>query len=225
NILIILADDMGYSEIGSYEGISRTPNLDKLAKEGIRFTNFYAGAPNCSPSRSALLTGKSPAITGIYNYRPPQHPMHLRAEEKTLAGMLKEQEYQTSVFGKWHLGCLPQDESLNQPQPDDHGFDYYFATENNAEPSHHNPENFVRNGRRVGKLNGYSCQLVADEAISWIDNHYQQEDPFLMYIAFHEPHASTQWTAPPHFLQNYKDYPEREANCFANVQNLDSAAG
>ncbi len=225
NILILLADDMGYAELGCYGGISHTPNLDKLAQKGIRFSDFYAGAPNCSPSRSALLTGKSPVRTGMYNYRPPGHPMHLQRNELTLANLLKTQGYQTALFGKWHLGCLPQDEKLNQPQPDDHGFDFYFATENNAEPSHFNPVNFVKNGKMTGNLNGYSCQLVADEAISWIEKSNYNRDPFFMYVAFHEPHASTQWTAPPELVNNYNQFPEREANCYANVQNLDSAAG
>jgi len=225
NILIILADDMGYGELGCYGGVAKTPNLDNLAQNGITFSDFYAAAPNCSPSRAALLTGRAPSIIGIYNYRPTNHPMHLKKEELTIAEILKEQGYQTAVFGKWHLSCLPQDPDLNQPQPDEQGFDYYFATENNAKPSHHNPANFVRNGKEIGQLNGYSCQIVADEAISWMDNFHKNQNPFFMYIAFHEPHASTQRTAPLDLVENYSQYPEKEANCFANVQNLDSAAG
>jgi arylsulfatase A len=225
NILIILADDMGYGELGCYGGVAKTPNLDNLAQNGITFSDFYAAAPNCSPSRAALLTGRAPSIIGMYNYRPPNHPMHLKKEELTIAEILKGQGYQTAVLGKWHLSCLPQDMDLNQPQPDEHGFDYYFATENNAEPSHHNPTNFVRNGKEIGQLNGYSCQIVADEAISWMDNFHKNPNPFFMYIAFHEPHASTQRTAPLDLVENYSQYPEKEANCFANVQNLDSAAG
>ncbi|MFW6289685.1 MAG: sulfatase-like hydrolase/transferase, partial [Mariniphaga sp.] len=158
-------------------------------------------------------------------YRPSNHPMHLRDKEVTLAELLKEEEYQTAIFGKWHLGCLPQDEKLNHPQPEDHGFDYYFATENNAEPSHHNPVNFVRNGKKLGQLTGYSCQIVADEVISWMENHHKSRAPFFMYVAFHEPHASTQKTAPPKLVKKYSHFPEREANCYANIENLDSAAG
>jgi arylsulfatase A len=225
NILIILADDMGYAEPGCYGGISKTPNLDWLAQQGVSFSDFYSGAPNCSPSRAALLTGKSPVKTGMYSYRSPNHPMHLRAEEITIAEFLKEEGYQTSIFGKWHLGCLPQDKNLNQPQPDDHGFDYYFATENNAEPSHFNPENFIRNGKPTGRINGYSCQIVADEAIVWFNKYHVKHNPFLMVLAFHEPHASTQWTAPPEMVKNYNQYNESAANGFANVQNLDSATG
>jgi arylsulfatase A len=226
NILIILADDMGYGELGCYGGIAKTPNLDKLAKSGITFTDFYAGAPNCSPSRAALLTGRAPSIIGMYGHRPfKDHPMHLRDNEVTIAEILKGQGYQTSIFGKWHLSHLSQNPDVKQPQPDDQGFDYYFSTDNNAEPSHYNPANFVRNGNEVGQIDGYSCQIVADEAISWLSNFYENRNPFFMYVAFHEPHASTQKTAPPDLVKNYSQFPEREANCFANVQNLDSAAG
>jgi arylsulfatase A len=223
NILILLADDMGYRDIGPYRGVSRTPNLDNLAGNGIIFSDFYAAAPNCSPSRAALLTGRAPTRTGLYSYRPPNHPMHLPASEITIARILKDQGYQTAHIGKWHLGSLGSD--FNHPQPGEHGFDYFFSTENNAEPSHMNPENFIRNGSPVGQLQGFSSQIVADEAISWFETHKSTNDPFFMYVAFHEPHESTQKTAPPDLVKNYSQYPQRDANYFANVENLDSAIG
>lgn len=145
----MIADDMGYGDLDCYGGISNTPNLNKLAKNGILFTDFYAAASNCSPSRVGLLTGRSPARVGMYNYRPPNHPMHLRDGEVTIAEVLKDQGYQTSHIGKWHLGCLPQDPTLNHPQPHEQGFDYSLGTENNAQPSHLNPVNFVRNGKKL----------------------------------------------------------------------------
>ena len=228
NILIILADDMGYRDIGCYGGIARTPNIDNLAQNGISFSNFYAAAPNCSPSRAALLTGRAPSRIGMYSYRPPNHPMHLRSDEVTIAGILQEHGYQTSLFGKWHLGCLNQESGFNHPLPCELGFDYYFATEHNAEPSHINPENFVRNGVEVGKIDGSSAQILADEAIMWIDNHKVNRRPFFMYVAFHEPHASTQNAAPPDLVKNYNKYvgfSERDFNYLANVENLDSACG
>lgn len=225
NILILLADDMGYRDIGCYYGgISKTPNIDNLARNGIIFSDFYAPAPNCSPSRAALLTGRAPTRVGLYSYRPPNHPMHLRADEITIAEILKEQGYGTSIFGKWHLGSLSPDSGFNHPDPNELGFDYFFATEHNAEPSHINPENFIRNGEKVGKIKGSSAQILADEALSWLNNH-NQKNPFFMYVAFHEPHASTQNDAPSDLVKNYSQHPERDANYLANVENLDLAAG
>ncbi len=223
NILLIIADDMGYGDLECYGGVSSTPNLNQLAANGFRFTDFYAAAPNCSPSRVGLMTGKSPAVVGMYNYRPPEHPLHLRDSEITIAEVLQLQGYSTAHFGKWHLGCLPQDTALNHPQPHDQGFAYSFGTENNAIPSHLNPVNFVRNGEKLPEQPGYSCQIVADEAISWWQNHTNSEQPFFTYVAFHEPHAKV--ASPPELVEKYAKYPTRDAEYLANIENLDLAVG
>ncbi len=223
NILLIIADDLGYGDLECYGGIANTPNLNKLAKNGIRFTDFYAAAPNCSPSRAGLMTGRNPAQVGMYNYRPPNHPMHLRDSEVTIAEALQTQGYRTSHIGKWHLGCLPQDSALIHPQPHDQGFDYSFGTENNAQPSHLNPVNFVRNGKELAEQKGYSCQIVAEEAINWFDQHHNQEYPFFMYVAFHEPHAKV--ASPPELVEKYADFPIKDAEYLANIENLDMAVG
>jgi arylsulfatase A len=223
NILIMIADDMGYADLGCYGGISQTPNLDLLAGKGILFTDFYAAAPNCSPSRAGLLTGRAPSRTGIYSYRSPGHPMHLRDEEITIAEVVRDLGYQTSHFGKWHLGVLGYDSILQHPQPSDQGFGYSFGTENNARPSHLNPVNFIRNGEALDTLEGYSCQIVAGEAISWLSERYDRDHPFFMYVAFHEPH--TKVASPPDLVEKYKDHPPFDAEYLANIENLDSAAG
>jgi arylsulfatase A len=223
NILLMVADDMGYADLGSYGGKSNTPNLYALAERGIRFTNFYAASSNCSPSRAGLMTGKSPAKVGMYNYRPPGHPLHLRSEEVTIAEVVKAKGYQTAHIGKWHLGCLPQDSSLNHPQPHEQGFDYSLGTENNAQPSHLNPVNFVRNGIKLGEQQGYSCQLLADEAIGWFENQQAPDAPFFMYMAFHEPHAKV--ASPPELVAKYANYSEKDAEYLANIENLDLAVG
>ncbi len=225
NILILFADDMGYADLNCYGGKAQSPHLDQLAENGIKFTNFYAAAPNCSPSRVGLLTGRIPARAGMFSYRNGglKHTMHLKDEEITLAELLKENGYQTAHFGKWHLGCLPQDSNLNQAQPDDQGFDYSLGTENNARPSHFNPVNFVRNGKELGEVKGYSCQIVADEITSWFDTVYDSSKPFFQFVAFHEPHQKI--ASPPELIKNYPDENEFDAKYFANIQNLDSAAG
>jgi len=221
NILLMIADDMGYGDLGCYGGPSETPALNSLAGNGILFTDFYAAAPNCTPSRAGLLTGRSPFRSGIYNYRSPNHIMHLRESELTLAEVLKDQGYQTSHIGKWHLGCLPQDPTLGHPQPHEQGFDYSLGTENNAIPSHLNPVNFVRNGRKLEPQEGYSCQILADEAVTWLENHRNAEDPFFLYMAFHEPHHKV--ASPPELVAKYSDRPKREAEYLANIENLDLA--
>jgi arylsulfatase A len=223
NILLIIADDMGYGDLECYGGVSSTPNLNRLAANGFLFTDFYAAAPNCSPSRAGLMTGKSPAIVGMYNYRPPGHPLHLRDSEVTIAEVLQPQGYRTAHFGKWHLGCLPQDSALNHPQPHDQGFEYSFGTENNAIPSHLNPVNFVRNGEALPEQSGYSCQIVADEAINWWKNRTDTDKPFFTYVAFHEPHAKV--ASPPELVQKYAEYPAKDAEYLANIENLDLAVG
>lgn len=226
NIIIICSDDLGYGDLGCYGGIAKTPNLNAFAEEGIRLTTCYAGAPNCSPSRASLLTGRFPARCGIYSYIPanstlPTHPMHLPKREVTLARLLKQANYETCHVGKWHLSKLNSD----QPQPKDHGFDYSFGTDNNAEPSHQNPVNFIRNGVAAGKMEGYSCQIVVDEAIGWLRKRTQThpEKPFFLYVAFHEPHVPL--ASPPEMVAQYPEANEKDRLYFANIQNMDDAAG
>ena len=220
NIVILLADDLGSTDLHCYGGTAFTPNLDKLAQNGLRFTDLYAPAPNCSPSRAGLMTGRTPSRTGMYNYRSANHVFHLPASETTIAELLKSKGYQTAHFGKWHLGNLPQTPTLNHPQPKDHGFDYSLGTDNNAEPSHHNPKNFIRNGVAVGETDGYSCQLLADEAENWFEQHRDPNKPYFLYVAFHETHAKI--ASPPELMAHY-DGPE--AKYLANVENMDLATG
>src|SRR4051794_9155748 len=146
NIVLVLADDLGYGDLHCYgEKNIQTPNLDRFASEGLRLTNCYAGHPNCSPSRTALLTGRTPTRAGVRNWIPEDSPMHLRPSEITNASLLKKAGYATCHVGKWHLnGAFNKP---TQPQPVDHGFEHWYSTQNNAIPSHHNPNNFVRNGK------------------------------------------------------------------------------
>ena len=221
NIVFLLADDMGYGDYERIGGSTETPNLNRLADEGIFFNNFYAAGPNCSPSRTGLMTGKSPAKVGMYSYRPQNHPLHLPDEEITLAELLKTKGYQTAHIGKWHLGELTGNPEFGHPQPHEQGFDYSMGTENNAEPSHHNPRNFIRNGKALGKVEGYSCQIVAQECMDWLNQ--KSDDPFFLYVAFHEPHAKV--ASPPELVEKYKNLPQKDAEYLANIDHLDSAIG
>lgn len=220
NVVMLLSDDLGYQDIGCYDGPVKTPSLDSLAASGTRFQAFYSGCAVCSPSRASLLTGRHHIRTGVYSWiHDESQKSHLLLREVTLAEILKKAGYSTAHIGKWHLG-LPT-EQYDKPTPDQHGFDYWFATWNNAEPSHHNPENFIRNGEPVGKLEGYSCQLVADEAITWLENERDGEKPFFLNIWFHEPHMKI--AAPDEIVSEYGDLKDKGAVYSGTIDNTDKA--
>jgi len=220
NVVMLLSDDLGYRDIRCYGGPVKTPALDGLAAKGVRFTDFYSGCAVCSPSRATLLTGRHHIRTGVYSwiYNTTQRS-HLLERETTLAEVLKGAGYSTAHIGKWHLG-LPTPQR-DKPTPDAHGFDYWFATDNNALPSHHNPTNFIRNGEAVGPLEGYSCQLVVDEAIAWLDQHRTKDAPFFLNIWFHEPHRRV--AAPDDLVKAYGDLTDEAAIYSGTIDNTDRA--
>lgn len=237
NFVVILCDDLGWGDIPAHgHPHIRTPNLDRLAADGIRFSSCYSASPVCSPSRAGLLTGRSPNRAGIYEWIPnaaedwiakqnSRHLMHLRKEEVTLPRLLQQAGYATAMAGKWH--CNARFNDPRQPQPGDAGFDHWFATQNNAAPSHKNPTNFVRNGEPAGPQEGFSCQVVAREAIGWLERQREQQkdQPFFLYVAFHEPHEPV--ASPPDLVARHRDHTrnEDEAQYFANVENMDRAVG
>ncbi|MEK6477250.1 sulfatase-like hydrolase/transferase [Catalinimonas sp. 4WD22] len=226
NVILMLADDLGYNDLSIYRKAhkeqgerpptSQTPNIDELAEQGMRFTDFYAGAAVCSPSRSALITGRNATRVGIYNWIPENAPIHLRDEEVTIAEMLKEQDYATGHFGKWHLTS----QGTEQPLPNDQGFDYSFYAYNNAVPSHKDPENYYRNGEAVGKMKGYACQLVMDEALNWLEEKGNTDDkPFYINVWFNEPHMKV---AAPEELTKRHAYNQEY---YGAIENMDLAVG
>ncbi|GGZ13633.1 arylsulfatase [Echinicola pacifica] len=231
NIVVILCDDLGYGDLSSYgHPVIETPNLDKMASQGMKFSNFYSAAPVCSPSRVGLYTGRSPNRAGVYDFiiggqkqRPDNRDMvHLQAHEETISSRLKSVGYATCLSGKWHCSSLFNSEE--QPTPDHFGFDHWFATHNNAAPSHENPNNFVRNGENLGEIEGYSCQIVVDEAVSWLETK-EKDQPFYLQIAFHEPHEPV--ASPQDLVDKYLPMAEnlKQAEYFANVANVDLAVG
>lgn len=222
NILLVLCDDLGYGDVGCYgHDLIQTPNIDRFAKQGLKLTDCYSAAPNCSPARTGLMTGRTPCRVGVYSWIPFLSPMHVRESEVTIAHLMKEAGYQTCHVGKWHLNGrfnLP-----GQPQPNDMGFDHWFSTQNNALPNHHDPYNFVRNGIPVGPLKGYASHLVADEAIDWL-NSYESDDPFFMFVCFHEPHEPI--ASDPEYAATYESNPDPSFQAHhGNITQMDAAFG
>lgn len=222
NIVIILADDLGYGDLACY-GHPRiqTPNLDRFAREGLKLTSCYAAAANCSPSRTGLMTGRTPCRVGVYNWIPMLSPVHVARSEITVATLLRNSGYATAHFGKWHLNG--EFNRPSQPQPWDHGFCDWFSTQNNALPNHRNPNNFVRNGQPMGRIEGYAAEIVAQETQSWLQNHQHDTRPFFLYVCFHEPHEPI--ASAKRFTELYpSDDPSLSAH-HGNVTQLDDAVG
>jgi len=222
NVVVLLADDLGSKDIGCYGGPVKTPTLDKLAAKGVKFTDFHAGAAVCSPSRATLLTGRQNLRTGIYGVlQDHMHEMHLLEREVTIAEVLQEAGYGTAHFGKWHIGMTSG--KRVKPSPTEHGFDYWFGLSNGAQPSHKDPVNFLRNGKRVGPLKGYSCQLIVDDAIRWLDQKEHPDQPFFLNLWFNEPHSKL--AAPDEIVSIYGDLKDEAAIYSATVDNTDRAIG
>lgn len=222
NVVVFLADDLGYGDLGCFgHPRIKTPNLDAFAQQGVRLTQCYSASAVCSPSRSAILTGRTPHRNGVYTWIQEGAEVHLRTSEITLPKLLKEQGYATCHVGKWHLNGKFNDPA--QPQPGDHGYDHWMATQNNAGPSHKDPTNFVRNGKPVGKLDGFSSHLVVDEAIDWLKTKRDKAKPFFLAVWTHEPHLPIE--SDPQYQKLYADLAEDFQQHHGNVTQLDAAFG
>ncbi len=223
NLILFLADDLGWGDLACFgHPIIKTPNLDAFAKQGVRLTQCYSASAVCSPSRSALITGRTPHRNGVFTWIAEGAPVHLRTSEITLPKLLKGAGYATCHSGKWHLNGLFNNPA--QPQPGDHGYDWWMATQNNAGPSHENPSNFVRNGQPVGRLEGYSAPLVVGEAISWLKEKRDPAKPFFLAVWAHEPHYPIK--SDPKFKALYPDLADDvQREHHANVTQLDHAFG
>ncbi len=192
NIIYILADDLGYGDLGCYGQTKiETPNLDKMAAEGMLFTQHYAGSTVCAPSRSVLLTGQHTGhtpIRGNKEYNPEgQHPMNDTAY--TMAEMLKEAGYTTGAFGKWGLGFVG-----TEGDPNNQGFDEFFGYNCQRQahryyPMHlwHNSQKVMLEGNDFKNTDLYSGDLIHEQALKFIEENKDQ--PFFMYYPNVIPHA------------------------------------
>jgi arylsulfatase A-like enzyme len=222
NFVVFLVDDMGWGDSATYgHELIQTPNMDKLATQGVKLMQCYSACGVCSPSRSAILTGRTPYRNGTWRHLSGNHEAHLRASEITYPELLKEIGYETCHVGKWHLNARHQFNNPDYPQPGDHGYDYWMATHNNADPSHENPVNFYRNGQAVGKMEGYSAQLVAAEAIQWLRDIRDPEKPFALSVWLHEPHSPI--ATDSRFQSLYEGH--ENSKYMGNISQMDNALG
>ncbi|WP_439107619.1 sulfatase family protein [Congregibacter sp.] len=217
NVLVVYVDDLGYGDTGAYgHSVVKTPNIDRLAAEGLRFTQFYAPSALCSPSRAGLLTGRTPYRTGVESWIPDDAQIALGSNETTLADLAKQRGYRTAVIGKWHLnGGLHMDDV---PQPRDFGFDYQYglaawvknAAVHDAKERPRRgpmyPDNMYRNNKAVGETQKYSAELVSDEAIQWLGD---ASKPFFLLLTYSEVH--TPIASPPEYLEQYQAHLSAEA--------------
>ena len=223
NIVLFLADDLGYGELGCYgHAAAITPNLDRFAAEGLRLTDCHSAGSVCSPSRSALLTGRTPYRNGVFTWIPEDSPIHLRTSEHALPKLLHEAGYDTCHVGKWHLNG--RFNSPDQPQPSDHGYAWWLATQNNAAPSHAFPTNLVRNGQPIGKADDYSAPFITKEAIGWLKEKRDPQKPFFLAVWTHEPHYPI--ASEERYEQLHAGIADREERTYrANITQLDDAFG
>ena len=230
NVIVIFTDDQGTLDTRLYGSDDlETPHLDSLARRGVRFTQFYAAAPVCSPSRAGLLTGRHPVRAGLpSNAEPPplpgaNHERGLPPEEVTLAEMLKEAGYATAHVGKWHLGHAPG------MLPNEQGFDHSFGhlggcIDNYGHTFYWNGPNrhdLWRNGEEVYHDGQFFPDLMVDEAAEFIEAN--RDRPFFLYFALNTPHYPYQGEAE--WLAHYEDLPYPRSLYAAFVSTTDERIG
>lgn len=237
NIIFIHADDLGYGDLSCYgQRNFQTPNIDRLAQEGVRFTQYYAGSTVCAPSRSALMTGQHTGHTRIRgNARFPLLP-----EDVTVAEVLKQGGYRTALIGKWGLG-----EAYTTGIPTRQGFDYFFGYLNQRHAHNYYPTFLWRNEQKVKLKNvvpdeddegsgnstnrlDYSHDLIAEEALKFIEQNSRQT--FFLYLALTIPHANNEAKSRGMEVPELgefagKDWPEQERAKAAMITRMDKDVG
>lgn len=222
NILIILADDLGYSDLGCYGGEIHTPNLDRLAENGLRFTRFYNAGRSC-PTRASLLTGLYPHQAGVgrmtFDEHQPGYRGTMTHNAVTIAEVLKESGYQTGMIGKWHVAETPlrpdqrewlahrvyhEEFAPKNNYPVNRGFDDFYGTIYGV-INFFDPFSLVNGDKPVSTVpdNYYATIAMADSAVSYVNRYAGTEAPFFLYLSFHAPHWPLH--ALPEDIKKYED--------------------
>ncbi len=228
NILMILADDLGYGDLSAYGATDvRTPNIDRLIAAGMRFDNFYANCPVCSPTRAALLTGRYPDLVGV----PGVIRTHIRnnwgylAQDPLLPAVLKSAGYHTALVGKWHLG-------LTSPNtPNQRGFDHFHGFLGDMMDDYHNHRrhgiNYMRLNNKEIDPAGHATDLFTQWAIDYIRSKAKSGRPFFLYLAYNAPHTPIQ--PPQDWLERVKDreksITDKRAKLVALIEHMDDGIG
>jgi arylsulfatase A-like enzyme len=248
NLIWVMADDLGYGEVGAYgQRVIRTPRLDQMAREGMRFTQFYAGATVCAPSRSVLMPGQHHGRTRVRGNAGAGNPaaQALRDGDVTVARVLQQAGYATALVGKWGLGDVGVAET---GLPRRHGFDHFFGYLNQRHAHNHFPSFLWRNETRVPLPNditpvgdegaGYAehglqfaDDLFADEALRFVASH--QDRPFFLYWSMVTPHANNERNralkngahVPDFGPYARESWPDQDKGHAAMITRLDSYVG
>jgi arylsulfatase B len=220
NVLLVIADDLGWRDVGWHDSEIRTPHLDRLAKNGVRLERHYV-CPTCSPTRAGLLTGRNPSRFAIHGPIGDRSTQALPKDAMTLARILKSRGYATALVGKWHLGLRPE------VGPRQYGFDHtYGYLHGQIDQYTHHYKNGDRSWHRDDAFvdeEGHATDLLADEAVRFLQA--PRKEPFLLWVAFSVPHYPVQeddkWLAP--YKDSIKD-PSRRLYA-ASVAHVDAAIG
>jgi arylsulfatase A len=226
NVIFIIADDLGYADLGCYgQEKIKTPNIDRLASEGIRFTQHYSGSPVCAPSRSTLMTGQHTGRTPIR--ANPRHARNWNQKERgdfplpadvvTWPKMFQRAGYSTGVIGKWGLG-----RPGTTGGPEKQGFDYFFGYADHTPAHEYYPDSMWRNSEQV-RLGGkeYSHDLMTQEALQFIRR--QQNKPFMLYLPYTIPHVKLQ--VPSVEPYENEPWPEPAKKLAAMITRMDGDIG
>lgn len=230
NILVVIADDLGradYSAFGTKD--IRTPHIDRLAREGMTFENFYANSCVCSPTRAALLTGCHPDRVGVPGVIREENPENswgrLSPEATLLPTVLKSAGYHSGIVGKWHLGTTSPD------TPTEHGFDHFHGFLGDMMDDYwthlRHGENFMRHNLDVIEPKGHATDLFSEWACDYLKDRASAKQPFFLYLAYNAPHDPIQ--PPPEWLEKVKQrepaLEEKRAKLVALIEHMDSGIG
>ena len=248
NIIFIMADDLGYGDLGCYgQKLIRTPRLDCMAAEGMKFTDVYAGSTVCAPSRCVLMTGLHLGHCTVRGNAPNPQLQSLSADDLTVADLLHGAGYATALVGKWGIG-----EEGTPGLPSLHGFDYFFGYLNQHHAHNYYPEFLWRNQNRVKLRNvlrrdgksyeemgagisskqvDYSHDLFAEEALEFVDKN--KDKPFFLYLALTIPHANNEATrlvgngqeVPDYGIYRNKDWTDQSKGQAAMITRMDADVG